>query len=77
MATSPESVYKDLDAQIEKLMKCQPLTEQEVGDLCNKAKEILSCESNVQSVNAPVTVCAVSCSKCCAWEASCTGIAPH
>jgi serine/threonine-protein phosphatase 2A catalytic subunit len=34
-----------------------PLTEYEVKQLCQKAKEILSKEENVQPVKAPVTIC--------------------
>jgi len=37
-----------LDAQIEQLMECRPLPETEVKTLCEKAKEILMEESNVQ-----------------------------
>lgn len=57
MASSPEISYKDIDAQIEALMKCQPLPEPEVKALCDKAREILVEESNVQPVKCPVTVC--------------------
>ncbi|PVH33193.1 hypothetical protein PAHAL_9G591400 [Panicum hallii] len=46
-----------LDAQIEQLMQCRPLAEQEVKSLCEKAKEILMEESNVQPVKSPVTIC--------------------
>jgi len=46
-----------LDAWIEKLLTCQTLTESEVKSLTDKAKEVLVDESNVQAVNAPVTVC--------------------
>ena len=53
----PDNPYKDLDAQIEALLRCQPLKEQEVKALCAKAKEILANESNVQPVRCPVTVC--------------------
>lgn len=49
--------YGDLDSQIEQLMNCQPLPQSEVKTLCDKAKEILMNESNVQPVNSPVTVC--------------------
>ncbi len=42
--------------QIELLRDCQLIKESEVKDLCNKAKEILVEESNVQLVDAPVTV---------------------
>ncbi|KAJ3194323.1 Serine/threonine-protein phosphatase 4 catalytic subunit, partial [Dinochytrium kinnereticum] len=46
----------DLDRQIEQLRNCQVITESEVRDLCTKAREILIEESNVQRVDAPVTV---------------------
>jgi serine/threonine-protein phosphatase 2A catalytic subunit len=38
-------------------MQCRPLPEQEVKALCEKAKEILMEESNVQPVKSPVTIC--------------------
>lgn len=47
----------NLDANIEQLMECKPLKETEVKFLCEKAKEILQKESNVQPVKSPVTVC--------------------
>ncbi|KAF5178264.1 Serine/threonine-protein phosphatase PP2A catalytic subunit, partial [Thalictrum thalictroides] len=47
----------DLDEQISQLMQCKPLSEQEVRTLCDKAKEILMEESNVQPVKSPVTIC--------------------
>lgn len=56
MATQNLDHYKDIDAQIETLMQCKPLTEAEVKALCAKAQEILVDESNVQPVKAPVTV---------------------
>jgi serine/threonine-protein phosphatase 4 catalytic subunit len=46
----------DLDEQIERLKRCEYLKESEVKTLCDKAKEILIDESNVQRVDAPVTV---------------------
>ena len=46
----------DLDRQIEQLRNCQHLKESEVKELCTKAREILVDESNVQRVDAPVTV---------------------
>jgi hypothetical protein len=48
--------HSDLDRQIEQLKRCEPLTEAEVKALCLKAMEILVEESNVQRVDAPVTV---------------------
>ena len=47
----------DLDRQIEQLWECKPLTEMEVKQLCEKAREIFMEESNVQPVRCPVTVC--------------------
>lgn len=46
----------DLDEQIERLKRCEYLKESEVKTLCDKAREILIDESNVQRVDAPVTV---------------------
>ncbi len=48
---------KSLDEQISRLRRAENLTENEVMELCKKAKEILSAESNVQPVRCPVTVC--------------------
>ena len=47
----------ELDRWISQLKACQPLKEHEVRQLCNKALEILVEESNVQRVEAPVTIC--------------------
>jgi len=47
----------DLDKQIELLRNCEIITEKEVKELCDKAREILLEESNVQRVDAPVTIC--------------------
>ncbi|KAJ1986593.1 phosphoprotein phosphatase PP4 catalytic subunit [Dimargaris cristalligena] len=47
----------DLDRQIQLLRNCEIITEAEVKELCNKAREILIEESNVQQVDAPVTIC--------------------
>lgn len=52
----------DLDRQIEQLKRCEPLKESEVKALCMKAMEILVEESNVQRVDAPVTVITRFCS---------------
>lgn len=51
------SAMSDLDRQIEQLKRCEPLKESEVKALCLKAMEILVEESNVQRVDAPVTIC--------------------
>ncbi|KAK8803444.1 hypothetical protein WA158_001138 [Blastocystis sp. Blastoise] len=47
----------DLDRQISKLKKCELITEMEVKVLCDKAREILIEESNVEDVSAPITIC--------------------
>ena len=47
----------NLDEQIEQLRKCQYITEIEVKLLCEKAKELFIEESNVQSIDAPITIC--------------------
>lgn len=46
----------DLDNQIERLMRCELLKEAEVKLLCDRAREILIDEANVQRVDTPVTV---------------------
>ena len=48
--------HSDLDRQIDQLKRCDFLKESEVKALCAKAREILVDESNVQRVDAPVTV---------------------
>ncbi|RLN87331.1 hypothetical protein BBJ28_00008173, partial [Nothophytophthora sp. Chile5] len=53
MATS----QSELDRQIEQLKRCEYLKESEVKALCQKAREILVDESNVQRIDAPVTIC--------------------
>lgn len=54
-----------LDEQIERLKRCEYLREGEVKALCLRAREILVDESNVQRVDAPVTVCRLSCQIAC------------
>merc|ERR1719266_533969 len=49
--------YDEMDAWLSKLSIGTLLEESEVKKLCEKAKEILMTESNVQPVPAPVTVC--------------------
>jgi len=46
-----------LDKQIDQLYECHPLAEDSIKALCEKAKEILVNESNVQPVRTPVTIC--------------------
>eukprot|EP00389_Voromonas_pontica_P018066 GDKH01028427.1.p1 GENE.GDKH01028427.1~~GDKH01028427.1.p1 ORF type:complete len:114 (-),score=17.38 GDKH01028427.1:14-355(-) len=47
---------KSVDEFIEQLLECKPLTENEIRFLCERLKEILEKESNVQPVRSPVTV---------------------
>ncbi|KAJ3091792.1 Serine/threonine-protein phosphatase PP2A catalytic subunit [Quaeritorhiza haematococci] len=47
----------DVDGWISILMNCKQLPEADVKKLCEKAREILMEESNVQPVRCPVTVC--------------------
>jgi serine/threonine-protein phosphatase 2A catalytic subunit len=47
----------EVDAWIAQLGECKPLTEADVKKLCDKTREILMEESNVQPVRCPVTVC--------------------
>ncbi|KAI5477395.1 hypothetical protein MNV49_006384 [Pseudohyphozyma bogoriensis] len=47
-----------LDRQIAQLKNCQPISEQQVKELCLKAREILQVEeANVQWIDSPVTIC--------------------
>jgi len=57
MDPSEKSYLKELDGWVEQLMECKQLQENHVKTLCEKAKEILTKESNVQEVKCPVTVC--------------------
>lgn len=43
--------------EIEKLTNCEIIKESEVKNLCNKYKEILSEQKNVQHISSPVTIC--------------------
>ena len=46
----------DLDRQIGLLKSCECIKESEVRELCNAARDILLEESNIQSINSPITV---------------------
>ncbi|GJJ14654.1 hypothetical protein Clacol_008920 [Clathrus columnatus] len=46
-----------LDRHVEQLMRCEPIPEPAVKQLCLKAREILIEEGNVQQVDSPVTIC--------------------
>lgn len=47
----------DMDRWIEKVRSCEHLKETELKQLCDRVKEIMMEESNVQPVNSPVVVC--------------------
>lgn len=49
-------IYYYLNSQIERLKRCELITEAEVKSLCAKARELLIEEGNIQRVDAPVTV---------------------
>ncbi len=51
------STIRSLEKQIEDLFNCKYLPEEEVKDLCAKAKEIFIKEPNIPIVHCPVTVC--------------------
>jgi serine/threonine-protein phosphatase 2A catalytic subunit len=57
MTDEREVSSQDLDAWIDQLKDCKRLQECHVKSLCDRAKDILSEESNVQEVSCPVTVC--------------------
>ncbi|GHP02024.1 serine threonine protein phosphatase 2A [Pycnococcus provasolii] len=50
------SDIESLTRQIDTLTEIKPLPEQEVKELCEKCKEILEREKNVQPVSCPVTI---------------------
>ncbi|KAF2728975.1 Metallo-dependent phosphatase [Polyplosphaeria fusca] len=47
----------DLDRAIHQLRSCRPIPENQVRELCYKARELLIEEGNVVGVDAPVTIC--------------------
>ncbi|KAL8761565.1 MAG: hypothetical protein Q9184_002330 [Pyrenodesmia sp. 2 TL-2023] len=55
--TTEPATIPTLDGWIESLMNCKQLAETDVQRLCDKAREVLQEESNVQPVKCPVTVC--------------------
>jgi len=57
MSSSSEILNETLDDWIEHLLGCEPLSEAQVKQLTDRAREILVEETNVQPVRAPVTVC--------------------
>lgn len=46
----------DIDNIISRLMECKTISEEEVRELCDKAREVFVNEQNVQPVSCPVTV---------------------
>ena len=50
MSSEERSSMKEVDGWVEHLMECKQLAENQVKSCCEKAKEILSKESNVQEV---------------------------
>ena len=71
MLLNGRALMSDLDGWIEQLKRCEPLAERDVKTLCEKALEILVEESNVQRVDAPVTICASL-----AWPPKCLPVGP-
>jgi serine/threonine-protein phosphatase 2A catalytic subunit len=57
MSNIKNSDRHDLDKYISDLKNCKFLPESEVKTICDRAKEILAKEDNVQNVRAPVTIC--------------------
>ncbi|CAM4740554.1 unnamed protein product [Rotaria magnacalcarata] len=57
MTDNKNDSSKELDLWIEQLKECKQLQENHVKFLCDRAKDILAKESNVQEVHCPVTVC--------------------
>lgn len=49
--------FSDLDRQIELLYDCKQIEETEVKVLCDKAKELLVNEGNIQHISTPITIC--------------------
>ncbi len=52
-----KSEARDIDGQLERLYSGKMLLENDVKTLCEKVKELLMSESNVQHVKAPVNIC--------------------
>jgi serine/threonine-protein phosphatase 4 catalytic subunit len=46
----------EVDGYIERLKKCEYITEKEVKKLCEKAKELLTQDENVIYLSSPITV---------------------
>lgn len=57
MTSIEEMNDNKLERSIEMLKNCELLPEADVKAICEKAKEILVKESNIEKVSTPVTVC--------------------
>jgi diadenosine tetraphosphatase ApaH/serine/threonine PP2A family protein phosphatase len=55
--TSTSMSIAQTENWIAKLEQCGQLTETELEGLCNRAKEVLSKESNLKEISSPITVC--------------------
>jgi len=55
--SSPAMSRYDPNKWIQQLMQCQHLSEPDIKLLCNKVRNILMEESNIQPVSSPVTIC--------------------
>ena len=55
--TNSKTYRKNLEEYIDILLKGEILKENEVKEVCEKAKEIFTKESNVVQVRVPITVC--------------------
>ncbi|KAJ3437320.1 serine/threonine-protein phosphatase [Anaeramoeba flamelloides] len=47
----------DLDKHLENLRSCEYLPEEDLFEICEKVKEIVIEENNVQAIQSPVTIC--------------------
>jgi len=54
---STQSDRQQIDEHISQIFQLKFISENQVKDLCEKAKEILINEENVQHVSSPVTIC--------------------
>eukprot|EP00056_Hartaetosiga_gracilis_P000781 m.40448 g.40448 ORF g.40448 m.40448 type:complete len:312 (+) comp10354_c0_seq2:39-974(+) len=49
--------HSDLDHQIDRLRRCELITEDEVENICQLARDVLMEEGNIQNINSPITLC--------------------
>ena len=68
MNQEEKNYLKELDGWIEQLMECKQLSENQVKSLCEKAKEILAKESNVQEV---IMIYIIIIDQCCCVQVKC------